>query len=126
MSRTGRVTKAKRRPPKTPGVMNATEKRFEANVLKPMLWSEEIVDYQYEPAKWRFGTDFKATYTPDFMVQMADGTIEMIDVKGSGGWEQHTRVKIKACAEKYPAFSWVGFTEQRGSKNRGRFDREEF
>lgn len=121
-----KTTQAKWRPPKTPGQMNATERRFETSVLKPMLWSEEIVAYHYEPAKWRFGPDFKATYSPDFMVLMADGSIEMIDVKGSAGWEEATRNKMKACAEKYQAFRWVGYTEGRGSRGRGVFNREEF
>lgn len=118
------TTKARWRPPKTPGQMNATERRFESTFLKPGLWAEDIVGWHYEPAKWRFGTDFKATYTPDFMVLMPDGTIELIDVKGSGGWEDSTRQKIKACAEKYPAFAWIGYTEKKG--NRGEWVREVF
>lgn len=119
--------KARWRPGKSKGVMNATEKRFEANVLKPMLWAEEIVGYVYEPVQWRFGPDFKSTYKPDFMVLLANGEIEMIDVKGSGGWEEHTRQKIKACAEQYQLFCWVGYKEKKGGKsNLGVFVREEF
>ena len=119
-------TKARWRPHKTVGQMNKTERRFETAVLKPRLWAGEIVGYVYEPSRWRFGTDWKATYTPDFMVFRADGQIELIDVKGSAGWEEATRQKIKACAEKYPQFHWLGYTEQRGSRNRGEFKREEF
>lgn len=116
--------KAKWRPPKEPGQMNATEKRFEANLLKPRLWAAEIVRYEYEPWKFRFGPDFKASYTPDFVVFRADGEIEVIDVKGSAGWEEATRNKIKACARLYPEFHWLGYTETRGKA--GEFKPEEF
>ena len=124
MSRVKAAKRARWRPSKTKGVMNATEKRFESSVLRTLQLTGEISSWQYEPAKWRYGTDFKATYTPDFMVLRADGMIEMIDVKGSGGWEAATRNKIKACAEKYPQFLWVGYTEDR--KRRSNFAREEF
>lgn len=103
--------------------MNATERRFEANVLKPRLWDGEIARYLYEPWKFRYGSDFKATYTPDFVVFRADGFIEVIDVKGSGGWEAATRIKIKACAALYPEFIWLG---QQETKKRGTFTPEEF
>lgn len=116
--------KAKWRAPRTPGVMNATERRFEANVLKPLLWAGEIDGYEYESHKFRFGPDWKATYTPDFVVYRKDGEIEMIDVKGSGGWEEKTREKMKACAEKFQHFHWVGQVEAKGKL--GTFIREEF
>jgi len=116
--------RAKWRPKKTPGQMNATERRFEENVLLARKWVGEIERYLYEPIKFRFGKDFKATYTPDFFVFRTDGLIEVIDVKGSGGWEDATRNKIKACARLYPEFIWLGETEIKG--HRGKFKQEEF
>lgn len=119
-----RKGKARWRPAKEAGVMNATERRFESHVLKIRLFAGEIERYEYEPWKIRYGTDFKATYTPDFVVFRADGEIELIDVKGSAGWETETRNKIKACARIYPEFHWVGYVEKRGKS--GVFSIEEF
>lgn len=126
MSRTHHVSRARARPKKIPGQMNLTERRFEANYLKPLLASGEILSYKYEAMKFRYGKDFKATYTPDFIVVRKDEIIECIDVKGSGGWEEHTRVKMKACAEEYWMFEWAGFTEQKGRNGKGVFERELF
>lgn len=116
--------KAKARPRRTPGVMNKTERRFEANVLKPLLWAGEIESYEYEAIKFRYGPDWKATYTPDFIVTRKDGQIECVDVKGSAGWEEATRNKIKACAEKFWQYHWVGQVEAKRSL--GSFTREDF
>lgn len=85
-------------------------------MLRARQLAGEIVRWEFEALRVRFGTDDKATYTPDFVVFRADGEIECIDVKGSGGWEEKARVKIKACARIYPEFHWIGYTEQRGSK----------
>ena len=126
MPRSHHIKRARSRPKKTPGKMNLTERRFEANHLKPLLASGDILSYQYEPMKFRFGRDFKSTYTPDFMVIRKDGVIEYIDVKGSAGWEEHTRVKMKACADRFWMFEWVGYTEERGKNSAGKFVREVF
>lgn len=114
--------RARWRPAKEKGVMNATERRFVEYVLKPRQLAGEVVRFEYEPWKFRFGTDFKATYTPDFIVFRSDGLIEIIDVKGSAGWEEATRNKIKACARLYPEFYWFGHVEKR----HGVFEPEEF
>lgn len=106
---------ARWRPKKEKGRQNATETRFEQCVLLPRKQAGEIVRWEYEPIRFRYGTDQNATYTPDFMVFRADGMIELIDVKGSGGWEAASRVRFKSCAEKYPEFIWVGQTERRGT-----------
>ncbi|TWT35329.1 hypothetical protein KOR34_02190 [Posidoniimonas corsicana] len=104
--------------------MNATEKRFEQNVLWTLKAAGEVKSWRYEAVKFRLANN--TFYTPDFMVNRADGLVEFVDVKGSGGWEQHTRIKIKVCAEQYPEFVFAGYTEARGSRNRGEFNREEF
>lgn len=114
--------RARWRPRKEKGRMNATETRFEKCVLERRRDAGDVIRWEYEAIRFRYGLDSKATYTPDFLVFRADGLIEVIDVKGSGGWEAATRVKFKACAEKYPEFIWVGQTEVRGA--RGSFDAE--
>ena len=126
LPRASTKAKAKWRPHKQNGQMNATERRFEQQVLMPRLLCGEIVSYQYEAVRLRIGVDWKTTYTPDFFVLLATGEMELIDVKGSAGWEDHTRVKIKACAEKYPMFHWLGYSEGKGKAGKGRFTPEVF
>ncbi len=103
--------------------MNRTEQRFEQNVLVPRQLAGEIERWMFEPVKFRLGTDWKTTYTIDFMVFRADGQIELIDVKGGGGWEEHTRVKMKTAARLYPQFHWVGYSQKTAKSE---FQREEF
>lgn len=102
--------------------MNKTEKRFEQNILWAAQLAGEVSHWWFEQLTFRLAD--RTTYTPDFVVFMADGTIECIDVKGSAGWEQHTRIKIKIAAEQFPEFKWVGWVETKG--HRGEFTREEF
>ncbi len=113
--------RARWRPSKSVGRMNATEQRFEASVLYPRALCGEIEKcWTYESHKFRLADN--TFYTPDFVVYRADGLIELIDVKGSGGWEQHTRIKFKVAAELYPRYVWVAYVE---TKTRGEFIREE-
>ena len=117
-----RVTgRAKWRPKRTPGKMNKTEARYE-QVLLARQAAGEVSHWYYEPQRFRLGPDWKTSYLPDFVVYLSSGEIECIDVKGSGGWEEAARVKIKACAEKYPEYHWIGEKEKR----RGVFEREVF
>jgi hypothetical protein len=58
---------------------------------------------------WRFeGISFRladgAIYTPDFVVQLPDGLIELHETKGH--WREAARVRIKVAAELYP-FAFV-------------------
>lgn len=108
------------------GVMNKTEAKF-AQLLESRKLAGEIVHYRYEAVKLcvvpgQPGKRQAVWYTPDFLVLHATGLVEMIDVKGSGGWEDTARVKIKLVAWRYPEFAWVGYTLTRG----GRWEREEF
>lgn len=82
----------------------------------------EVSHWWYENLQFRLAN--RTTYTPDFVVFMADSSIECVDVKGSAGWEQHTRVKIKVAAEQFPEFAWTGYSESKGHP--GEFTREEF
>ena len=104
--------------------MNKTEQRFEQNVLWARKAAGEVLGWKFEPLKLRLAD--KTFYTPDFLVILADGTIELAEVKGGGGWEDDARVKIKVAAETFPEFLFAAYREQRGRQNLGRFDREEF
>jgi len=86
--------------------MNATESRY-AEVLEAKRLNGEILWWQFEPMRLRIGNNWKTTYTPDFMAVLPSGEIELVDVKGSGPWEEDARVKIKCASRLYPMFHWV-------------------
>lgn len=114
--------RAKWRPPKQRGRMNKTEERFESSVLQVRKLAGEIDSWEYEKLKFRLADG--AYYTPDFVVYLADGTIEIAEVKGSAGWEEAARVRMKVAAEQFPRFGWCGYTEAK--RRRGVFQREDF
>jgi hypothetical protein len=97
------------------GAMNQTEARYGA-LLKLRLMAGEVAWYRFEGIKLRLADS--TFYTPDFAVMLADGTMELHEVKGF--WEDDARVKIKVAAEMYP-FRFVAVKSQRGS-----FQVEEF
>jgi hypothetical protein len=117
--RTAAPKRAKWRPSKTPGRMNATEARYERLVLQPAQARGEVVSWRYEAVKFRLADN--TFYTPDFMVLRADGLLELVDVKGSAHWEDDARVKFKVAADLFDAFLWVAAIEGK----RGLFAREE-
>lgn len=91
--------------------------------MEPLRLAGEVEAWDYEALKFRLADN--TYYTPDFVVYRSDGLVELVDVKGSGGWEQATRVKFKACAERFDRFVWVAQVERKGAGGRGKFDREE-
>ena len=100
------------------GEMNGLEKRYALH-LTTLKAVGEILDWRFEPLKLRLSP---ATYwTPDFLVQMPDGRIELREVKGH--WEDDARVKIKWAAKDYGTLFWItAVTEPR----RGEWKTEEF
>jgi len=80
-----------------PGVMNKLEAAY-AEVLEGRKQSGEIIWYAFEAMKFVLAK--RTTYMPDFIVQLADGEVEVHEVKGF--WEGTARVKIKCAAEKFP------------------------
>jgi len=112
--------RARWRPPRVPGKMNGTEREFEL-VLRARKQAGEVIEYEFEAFKLRYGDDFKATWTPDFMLLLADGTIELVDVKGGGGFEPATLVKVKAIAAKFWYFRIVAEQRTRGGWKRTEF-----
>ena len=61
-----------------PGQMNKNEAAY-ARQLEARQRVGEIVRYRFEPMKFRLAD--LAYYTPDFEVQLPDGTIEFHEVK---------------------------------------------
>lgn len=102
-----------------PGRMNNTEARYAAE-LEIRKRGGEVLWYDFDAIKLRLADN--TFYTPDFLVMLADGTLEVHEVKGH--WEDDARVKVKVAADKFP-LRFVAVTE-RAKKLGGGWEREEF
>lgn len=87
----GRTTK------RVSGAMNGTEAAYAVH-LDTRKAGREILDYWFEAMTFKLADGCR--YTPDFVVQMVDGLIEVHEVKGH--WEDDALVKIKVAAELFP------------------------
>lgn len=80
-----------------PGVMNKTEAAYAA-FLDTLVQCGDVVWYRFEAVKLRLAKN--TTYTPDFLVLRADGSLECHECKGH--WQDDARVKIKVAADIFP------------------------
>lgn len=101
------------------GEMNATEASY-AQRLELLRRSGEVQWWKFEGIKLRLADS--TFYTPDFAVMMADGTIELHEVKGH--WLDDARAKIKIAAEMFP-FRFIA-VKRRSKRDGGGFSVEEF
>ena len=104
-----------------PGTMNKSEASY-SDSLDGLRRSGEIADYRFEAMKLRLADN--TTITPDFVVLMPDGLIELHDIKGSF-FPEHNRVKWKVGVDQYPWFTWV-LVRPRLKRNGGGWDFERF
>lgn len=81
---------------------NKMETRYETEILKPRLYTNQVLSYQFEGLKLRLAK--KTFYTPDYVV-VTPVCIELHEVKGF--WEDDARVKIKVAAAQFPYFKFV-------------------
>ena len=102
-----------------PGTQNGTEAEY-ARVLESRRQAGEIAWYAFEGVTFKLAADTR--YTPDFAVMLADGMIEMHEVKGF--WRDDAKIKIKVAAEMFP-FRFVAL-KKRSKKSGGGWDVEEF
>jgi len=86
-----------RAPAKTRGKMNGLEAEYAA-MLTARQNIGAVIWWAYESMRFQIGR--LAYYTPDFVVQLPDGTIQLHEVKGH--WRQAARVRIKCAAERFP------------------------
>jgi hypothetical protein len=84
------------RPRHAPGEMNGMEKKYAA-YLDIRKVTGEIKDWKFEPLKLRLAP--KTYYTPDFLLLMPDGRIELHETKGF--MEEDAAVKIKVAREMF-------------------------
>lgn len=79
------------------GTMNKTEALYAQN-LEARKQAGEIVWYKFEGIKLRLADN--TFYTPDFFIMLANGELEVREVKGF--WTDDGLVKIKVAASIYP------------------------
>ena len=91
------------------GAMNKTEQAY-AEHLDERIALGEVIAWRYESITFRLADNTR--YTPDFEVQLSDGTLEFHEVKAcraSGAFlcEDDARVKWKVAAEMFGEFGWL-------------------
>lgn len=106
----------------TPGQMNKTEEGYAA-MLRSRELAGEVIAWHFEAVTFKLADDTR--YTPDFTVQLADGSMEFIDAKGGGPIDPKSLVKIKCAAEKFPQFVFV-IEQKQAKKHGGNWKRKEF
>jgi hypothetical protein len=79
------------------GILNKTEAAYAAT-LDARRHAGEVAWFKFEGIKLRLADN--TFYTPDFAVMLADGALEMHEVKGF--WQDDARAKIKIAADLYP------------------------
>ena len=83
------------------GTMNRTEKSY-ASFLEAEKHAGRIEAFWFEAIKLKIA-DGACFYTPDFLVLMPDGSLELHEVKGSPRiFTDDAKVKVKSCATQYP------------------------
>ena len=80
-----------------PGQQNKTESAY-GSVLEARRVAGEIVWYKFEGLRFQLAP--ATAYTPDYAVMLANGEIELHEVKGF--WEDDAKVKIKVASSMYP------------------------
>lgn len=80
------------------GEMNKTEAAY-ARHLEALKFSGEVLDFWFEEMKFKVGAS-ACWYTPDFVVQMKSGVLEIHEIKGH--FQEDALVKTKAVALRYP------------------------
>jgi hypothetical protein len=91
------------------GDMNRTEAKYAAE-LELQRAAGTVAWWKFEGIKLRLADG--CFYSPDFAVMLADGVMEMHEIKGY--WEDDARVKIKVASAMYP-FRFVALTAKRGT-----------
>lgn len=79
------------------GAMNKTEAAY-AEALKNRQMTGDVLWFKFEGVKLRLADN--TFYSPDFAVMLADGQMEMHEVKGF--MTDDANVKIKVAADMYP------------------------
>ena len=90
----GRATRLRR----VAGQMNRLEQRYAA-LLDARKARGDVAEWHYEALTLKLAHDTR--YTPDFLVVLADGAVELHEVKG-GHFRDDAKVKARVCARAFP------------------------
>lgn len=101
------------------GSLNKTEAAYQDH-LEALRRAGRVAWFKFEGVKLRLADN--TFYTPDFAVMLANGEIEMHEVKGF--WQDDARAKIKIAADMYP-FRFVAVKVQ-AKKDGGGWAVEDF
>lgn len=105
------------------GAMNKTEKAYSL-YLESERQAGRIERFWFEAIKLKIA-DGTCFYTPDFLVLLPDGTLELHEVKGSPKiFQEDAKVKVKSASTQYPFPVKVVFP--RTKKSGGGWDVQEY
>jgi hypothetical protein len=94
------------------GTMNATETKYAAH-LDELRLAGDVLWWKFEAITLTLAP--KTTLTPDFMLMLADGAIELHDVKGAKAiYTDDAKVKMKVAAQMFPFVFRVVFPVAKG------------
>lgn len=93
------------------GVMNATEAAY-AQHLEMRRLGGEVAWYRFEAVTFHLAR--KTSYRPDFLVMLADGSLECHEVKGARGvFEEDAKARCKIAADIFPLRFFVAYPANR-------------
>lgn len=92
-----------------PAGMNGLERRY-AEALQARKERGEIASWWFEAMTLVLADGVR--YTPDFLVQLPTGELELHETKGF--MREAARVRLRVCARMYPFRVWL--VEQKGGK----------
>lgn len=101
------------------GEMNKTESEYKT-YLEALKSSGKVLWYAFEGVTLKLAKNCR--YTPDFVVMLDNGVIELHEVKGY--WQDDAKAKIKMAAEKFP-FRFIA-VYKKPKKDGGGWKFEEF
>jgi hypothetical protein len=104
------ATPARARCTRKPGEMNGLETKY-AHHLEAERLAGRVHAWQFERVAFRLADG--CTYNPDFLVILADGSVEIHETKGR--WEDDALVKIKVAADQSPWFTFRAFQWVKGA-----------
>lgn len=85
-------------PRRTPGQMNGLEKSYAETILTPRKLAGEIIEWWFEAITLKLADDCR--YTPDFLVMLADHSLECHETKGF--MRDDAQIKLKLAAQTFP------------------------
>ncbi len=102
------------------GERNKTELAYE-DFLTMLQRTGQVVWFKFEGVKLRLADN--TFYTPDYAVMLANGQMEMHEVKGARAiFQDDAKVKVKVAAEIYPFAFVVAFPKPKSKGGGWEFD----